>query len=109
MKIKILWTIIIYTIWFISSLVLISISPTFSEVGHLENGCYQSDALLLYLQCNGFIGSKVLMQVVNIPYAIIQITVSIMGSISGTLLLLIPCLYIPWHFIKHNKKVKRDK
>ncbi len=109
MKIKILWIIIIYTTWFIGSLVLISISPTFSEVGHLKKGCYQTDALLLYLQCNGFIGSKVLMVLVNIPYITMQITASTMGSISGALLLLVPSLYIPWYFIKHNKKVKRDK
>ncbi len=102
MKIKILWIIITYTVWFVGSLLFISVSPTFSEVGNLKNGCYQTNALMLYLQCNGFVGSNVLMQVVNIPYIVVQVIASLIGGILGALILFVPSLYIPWYLIKHN-------
>jgi hypothetical protein len=42
--------------------------PTFEEVGHLENGCYLTDALWFYVKCSGFFGAEVLSQVLTIPW-----------------------------------------
>lgn len=99
MKSKIFLATIIYTVWFIGSLTFIATRPVFSDVGHLNNGCYQTNALLLYVQCNGFYGAESTMTLVNIPYVIIQLVVSIGGNI-GAVILLLPVLYIPWYLFK---------
>ena len=104
MKSKIFIATITYAVWFIGSLIFIATRPIFSDVGHLDNGCYQTDALLLYVQCNGFYGAELIMDLVNVPYVIIQLVVSI-GGIIGAAILLLPVLYIPWYLFKKHKNV----
>ena len=98
------WIVVIYTTWLVGSTAFILNAPSYNDVGKLEKGCYTGDALILYVQCNGFAGSELLSKLVNIPFLLIQV-VSIVG-LPGIMLLFIPTLYIPWYLYKYNKRVK---
>jgi hypothetical protein len=39
--------------------------PTFEEVGHLENGCYQTDAMIMYVKCEGVFLNSFVSLVIN--------------------------------------------
>lgn len=42
--------------------------PTFNEVGHLEVGCYLTDALWFYVKCNGLAWSGIGSFFLTLPY-----------------------------------------
>lgn len=62
--------------------------PTFNEVGHLEEGCYLTDALWLYVKCNGFTWSGIAAFFLTLPYLLWP-----------TLIVLNPLLAILWFFL----------
>ena len=44
--------------------------PSFDKVGYVEHGCYIGDALIIYVECQGFPGSSVVGFVLSLPYAL---------------------------------------
>ncbi len=42
--------------------------PHFSEVGDLKRGCYRTDALFFYVECNGFAYDDVMGLMLTLPY-----------------------------------------
>ncbi len=41
---------------------------TFAEVGRISTGCYLTDALWFYVQCNGFHGAALAGSMLTLPY-----------------------------------------
>ncbi len=65
--------------------------PSFATVGHLERGCYLTDALWFYVQCNGFAFSEMAGAVLTFPYLV---------WISPVVILSVPLFVIPlWFFL----------
>ena len=85
----------------ISLLSILFILPAFREVGHLDKGCYLTDAMLPYVECVGFTGHRVAYFVLNLPYYLIFIPM--LGIIAfprapwlvvGGVLLWVPVIYL---------------
>lgn len=65
--------------------------PSFSTVGHIEHGCYLTDALWFYVQCNGFAFSEIAGAVLTLPYLV---------WLSPVLILWAPLFGVPlWFFL----------
>ena len=47
--------------------------PTFKQVGHLSRGCYQTDAMLIYVKCVGFFGAEIVGFVLTLPWYMLQV------------------------------------
>jgi hypothetical protein len=62
--------------------------PNFEEVGHLQVGCYRTDALWFYVKCQGFVGSGAAAFVLTLPYLLWPL-----------LLVLNPFLALLWFFL----------
>lgn len=43
-------------------------TPTFKEVGDIQRGCYLTDAVVFYVQCNGFAFSGIAGDILTLPY-----------------------------------------
>ena len=84
-----------------SAVIFIKATPSLHDVGDIKNGCYTGDALLLYVQCDGFYGAELVNKLINTPYLVIQM-LAVAGPL-GLVLLLLPATYIPWYLYKHNK------
>lgn len=57
----------------IATLINAFVVPTFEEVGHLERGCYITDAMLLYVKCRGFFGAQLVGWILTLPFNIAQV------------------------------------
>ncbi len=58
----------IWIVFLISIMVNTLWTPTFEEVGHLQIGCYKTDALWFYVKCQGFTLAEVVGFLLTIPY-----------------------------------------
>ena len=70
-KIRIVLLAFSLTLWIvlIGSIVVNTLwVPSFATVGHLERGCYLTDALWFYVECNGFALSDIAGKVLTLPY-----------------------------------------
>lgn len=45
--------------------------PNFDDVGSLSQGCYITNAMVSYIECNGFIGKDIVKVILNMPYQLI--------------------------------------
>ena len=72
--------------------------PSFDEVGHLDRGCYLTDALWLYVRCVGFPGASAVGSLLSIPWALLLGPVLLVFNpvlaIAAWSLLLFPVYYI---------------
>ena len=63
--------------------------PTFAQVGHIERGCYLTDALWFYVQCNGFVFSEMAGVILTVPYLL---------WLGPVLILWMPLIAVPFLF-----------
>ena len=77
--------------------------PSYGKVGNLEHGCYLTDALVPYVKCVGFFGSKFAFWILNLPFSLIFWPM--FGVVTffttplllfGGILLWLPLLYLLW-------------
>ena len=77
--------------------------PPFEEVGHLEQGCYWTDALVPYIQCRGLFLNGPVKFFLNlwmlVPYAAIFATTSL-RALAYFLFTCSPVIYLLWYWIK---------
>ncbi|MGF6400447.1 hypothetical protein ABH905_004113 [Pseudomonas frederiksbergensis] len=82
--------------------------PTFGEVGHLEHGCYRTDALLPYVECRGFFAWPLAKVALNLPYQVVFVPMFAVHAafefeprpflllMSLGVLLWLPLIYLGW-------------
>mgnify|MGYP006910210722 CR=1 FL=1 len=68
--------------------------PSFKEVGHLEIGCYITNAMVAYVECTGFSGSNVVYWLVNLPYFLIYLPI----------ITWVPIIYLFWRITQRFNK-----
>jgi hypothetical protein len=84
-------------------LLIILVIPSYAKVGNLEQGCYLTDALVPYVQCVGFFGSKFASWILNLPFTLIfwpMFGIALFFTspllLFGGILLWLPLLYLLW-------------
>lgn len=84
--------------------------PTFEEVGHLDVGCYLRDAMLPYVDCVGFPGSRLAYYIVNLPLFLIFLPVAgVLTFLRAPWLILValliwsPIVYLVWYGLSLQK------
>ena len=100
----------------VSLILIVTMIPRFEEVGHLEHGCYSTDALITYVECKGFPGHSFVKFIVNMPYQLIYLPVfGVTGFIHSPWLIVLaaiawsPFVYFGWYLIKHQNKLKKSR
>lgn len=98
--------ILIVVVIYASSLFL----PAFRNVGHLERGCYWTDALIVYVECTGIPAAQALEYAINLPLNLLYLpSFGLVGLFDGywvallTLLhgviLWLPVVYFLWRLL----------
>ena len=96
---------------YLATLVVASIAslflPTFDQVGHLNQGCYWTDALVIFVKCQGFGGSEIAAWLFNLPLNLFYVPMfGVVGVLEAPWLLpyaaLIwaPIIYFCWHLVR---------
>ena len=98
------------------SIVVFAFLPTFEEVGHLEKGCYVTDALVVGAKCRGFIGSGIIEFAINLPLSLIYLPLfgfagvltlepKALGATALGIALWLPLIYLARYVLRnrHNK------
>jgi hypothetical protein len=88
--------------------------PTFDQVGHLQNGCYWTDALVILVRCEGFWAHQVAAYILNLPLNLVYVPMFGLAGISEAPWLLpyaaliwTPILYFFWYFSRALKNRTR--
>ena len=96
----------------ISILMIVLVIPRFEDVGYLNQGCYVTDAMVTYVNCKGFFGSKIVKLIINIPYQLIYLPIfGVLSIIRAPWLIFIalfawtPIIYFVWYLIKKPKVI----
>jgi hypothetical protein len=90
-KTLLIGSILTWTLVVVSVVVNILWVPNFAQVGHLAYGCYQTDALLSYVECKGFALAPITSTFLTLPYLL---------PFGPVLILFNPILGIPlWFFL----------
>jgi hypothetical protein len=105
---------------------LIADLPTFSEVGHLQHGCYKTDALVPYVQCRGLPANALIKHALNFwylpvygiiflftfPFAVLSdgygypiFSLSSLIILSYGLIVLSPIGYLLWYGLKGRRLI----
>ena len=79
--------------------------PSFDEVGHLQEGCYWTNALVGYIECRGLLANNLIEFFLNYWMKLIYIVLFLFSGWSLHLLLLAllmwsPIFYLVWYFVK---------
>ena len=77
--------------------------PSFEEVGHLQEGCYWTNALVSYIECNGLLANNQIEFFLNYWMWWIYIIMFSLSEVRLFLLALLmysPIFYLVWYFIK---------
>ena len=97
----------------VSVLAVLAISP-FEDVGHLEQGCYLTDAMVPYVECRGFFGHSLLEFIFNMPFLLLYLPVfGAMAFLRAPWLIFLavfawsPIIYFIWYLIKKPKKINK--
>ena len=95
----------------ISIVLMVTTIPRFEDVGHVEQGCYFTDAMVSYVQCRGFFGHSIVKFILNMPYQLIYLPMfGVLGFIRAPWLIFLailawaPIVYFMWHVIKQPNK-----
>ena len=76
--------------------------PSFDEVGHLQEGCYWTNALVSYIECRGLLANDLIKFFLNYW---MQLIYTVMFSVYPHIFLLAllmwsPMFYLIWYFAK---------
>ena len=77
--------------------------PSFEEVGHLQDGCYWTDALVPYIQCRGLLLNEVVKSFLNFWMLLLysgMFSLNSLRSLIYSLLLYSPIIYLLWYWLK---------
>ncbi len=95
----------------LSVALIVLIIPRFEDVGHLERGCYLTDAMVPYVECRVFLGHKVVKFLVNLPYQLIYLPLfGVAGFMRAPWLIVLgilawaPIGYFTWYLLKQPNK-----
>jgi hypothetical protein len=69
-KTLLIGSILVWVLFVTSVVVNILWVPNFAQVGHLEHGCYLTDALWFYVACRGFALAPIASQFLTLPYLV---------------------------------------
>jgi hypothetical protein len=101
----------VYLITLLISVLLTAFSiPRFEGVGHLEQGCYLTDAMLPYVECRGFLGHSIVKFIFNLPFQLLYLPIfGVINFLRAPWLIFLalfawlPIAYCIWYLIKHVK------
>jgi len=95
---------------FITVLLSVFAIPRFEDVGHIEQGCYLTDAMLPYVECRGFLGHSIVKFIFNLPLQLLYLPVfGVISILRAPWLILLalfawlPIIYFIWYLIKYGK------
>jgi len=76
--------------------------PSFKEVGHLDQGCYWTDALVVYIECRGLFANETIKFFLNYWMQMVYIVMFsvYLLPLPVALLMWSPILYLIWYFLK---------
>jgi hypothetical protein len=78
--------------------------PSFDEVGHLTNGCYKTDALVIYIECRGFFGAEVMSQFLTVPWLLVLGPALLLLNPIYAIALWVPVVY-PGYYLFRIRRV----
>ena len=107
----------VYLIALLISVLLIALAiPRFEDVGHLDQGCYLTDAMVPYVECRGYFGHSIVKIIINMPFQLLYLPVSgVIGFLRAPWLIILaifswsPIVYFIWYLISKPKKNNRRR
>ena len=104
----------VYLITLIVSVLAILAIPRFEDVGHLEQGCYLTDAMVPYVECREFFGHSLIKFIFNMPFQLLYLPVfGVIGFLRAPWLIFLavfawsPIVYFIWYLIRQPKKINK--
>jgi hypothetical protein len=94
----------------LTALVALPFLPSFQNAGHLERGCYWTDALVGFVVCEGFAGRGVAETLLNLPLRLLYMPMlSVLGGapwwwIFLAILLWAPIFYFVWWTLRARRR-----
>ena len=108
------WISISYFVLCLLSLSFYTIAdlPSFEEVGHLEHGCYKTDALVPYVTCRGYELNTLVRYSFNLwyqpVYGVFFFPAFPIGTLYG-LTVWSPGIYLVWYWLRGRYLTRRSK
>ena len=105
----------VYLITLIISVLLIALAlPRFEDVGHLQQGCYLTDAMVPFVECRGYFGHSFVKVIINMPFQLLYLPVfGVMGLFRAPWLIFLavfawsPIFYFIWYLLKQPKNIDK--
>ncbi len=72
----------------------ITVVPSFRNAGNISQGCHIGNAMIVGIECKGFIGHSIVSFILNIPYLLIYLYIFGVSKLSYSPMLILLAIFI---------------